>query len=211
MEPSSPEAFLAVQPKIQPTRRPGGLYGRIIAKKTPGNLFSFKRLPLDPVKVGVDTSGKSGQFMLDTALVGNSNAGHSFEDGPRGNGVIDPVRRPPATVAVDECGGTLAAQLHEQAPHLAGREAEVGSRLLERQLADKDVSQDGEALLRTGVQGDRLPRCHGLEGDKVAVRLRRTESLAVHKAARPILTSLHTSAYPRLPHRVFRHGAHRLA
>jgi hypothetical protein len=40
------------------------------------------------VKVGIDTSGKSGTFLLDTALVGNSNAGHSFEDGPRGNGVI---------------------------------------------------------------------------------------------------------------------------
>ncbi len=45
----------------------------------------------DPVKVGVDTSGKSGTFLLDTSLVGNSNAGHSFEDGPRGNGVIGPL------------------------------------------------------------------------------------------------------------------------
>lgn len=45
----------------------------------------------DPVKVGVDTSGKSGGFLLDTALVGNSNKGHSFENGPRGNGVIGPL------------------------------------------------------------------------------------------------------------------------
>lgn len=45
----------------------------------------------DPVKVGVDTSGKSGNFLLDTALVGNSNKGHSFENGPRGNGVIGPL------------------------------------------------------------------------------------------------------------------------
>ena len=37
----------------------------------------------DPVKVGVDTSGNSGTFLLDTSLVGNSNAGHSFENGPR--------------------------------------------------------------------------------------------------------------------------------
>ena len=43
------------------------------------------------MKVGIDTSGKSGQFWFDTALVGNSNAGHSFEDGPRGNGVIGPL------------------------------------------------------------------------------------------------------------------------
>lgn len=42
----------------------------------------------DPVKVGVDTSGQSGKFLLDTRLVGNSNAGHSFEAGKRGNGII---------------------------------------------------------------------------------------------------------------------------
>jgi cytochrome c2 len=45
----------------------------------------------DPVKVGLDTSGKSGSFLLDTTLRGNSNAGHSFENGPRGNGVIGPL------------------------------------------------------------------------------------------------------------------------
>jgi hypothetical protein len=45
----------------------------------------------DPVKVGVDTSGGSGKFLLDTALIGNSNAGHSFEDGPLSNGVIGPL------------------------------------------------------------------------------------------------------------------------
>jgi hypothetical protein len=45
----------------------------------------------DPVKVGVDTSGNSGTFLLDTSLVGNSNAGHSFENGPRGNGIVGPL------------------------------------------------------------------------------------------------------------------------
>ena len=44
----------------------------------------------DPVKVGVDTSANSG-FLMDTALLGNSNAGHSFQDGPRGNGTIGPL------------------------------------------------------------------------------------------------------------------------
>ncbi len=44
----------------------------------------------DPVRVGVDTTGNSGKFLYDTALVGNSNAGHSFEFGPRGQGVIGP-------------------------------------------------------------------------------------------------------------------------
>jgi len=42
----------------------------------------------DPIKVGVDTSGNSGKFLYDTSLTGNSNIGHSFEDGPRENGVI---------------------------------------------------------------------------------------------------------------------------
>ncbi len=41
----------------------------------------------DPVKLGIDTSGKSGGFVLDTSLVGNSNAGHSFEGGA-GKGII---------------------------------------------------------------------------------------------------------------------------
>lgn len=45
----------------------------------------------DPVKVGLDTSGKSGDFLYDTGLTGNSNAGHSFENGPRGNGIIGPL------------------------------------------------------------------------------------------------------------------------
>jgi hypothetical protein len=42
----------------------------------------------DPVKVGIDTSGKSGSFLFDTTLIGNSNSGHSFENGPLANGVI---------------------------------------------------------------------------------------------------------------------------
>jgi hypothetical protein len=45
----------------------------------------------DPVKVGVDTSGSSGTFLLDTSLLGNSNAGHSFENGPRGKGIVGPL------------------------------------------------------------------------------------------------------------------------
>jgi hypothetical protein len=45
----------------------------------------------DPVKVGIDTSGKSGTYLVDTALVGSSNRGHSFENGPRGNGIIGPL------------------------------------------------------------------------------------------------------------------------
>jgi hypothetical protein len=45
----------------------------------------------DPVKVGVDTTAMSGTFLMDTTLQGNSNAGHSFQDGPRGNGIVGPL------------------------------------------------------------------------------------------------------------------------
>jgi hypothetical protein len=45
----------------------------------------------DPVKVGVDTSGKSGTYQVDTTLIGSSNKGHSFENGPLGNGIIGPL------------------------------------------------------------------------------------------------------------------------
>ena len=45
----------------------------------------------DPVKVGVDTSGKSGTYLVDTTLIGSSNRGHSFENAPLGNGVIGPL------------------------------------------------------------------------------------------------------------------------
>jgi hypothetical protein len=66
------------------------LYEMLIPAKERTKKFYVGR-EFDPVKVGVDTSGKSGRFMLDTALVGNSNAGHSFEEGPRGTGVIGPL------------------------------------------------------------------------------------------------------------------------
>ncbi len=45
----------------------------------------------DPVKVGLDTTATSGSFLMDTTLLGNSNAGHSFQDGPRGDGIIGPL------------------------------------------------------------------------------------------------------------------------
>lgn len=45
----------------------------------------------DPVKVGLDTSATSGSFVMDTTLLGNSNVGHSFENGPRGAGIVGPM------------------------------------------------------------------------------------------------------------------------
>ena len=45
----------------------------------------------DPVRVGLDTKATSGTFLMDTTLPGNSNAGHSFQNGPRGDGVVGPL------------------------------------------------------------------------------------------------------------------------
>ena len=45
----------------------------------------------DPVKVGLDTTATSGTFLMDTTLLGNSNAGHSFQNGPRGEGIVGPL------------------------------------------------------------------------------------------------------------------------
>jgi hypothetical protein len=66
------------------------LYEMLIPARERTKKFYVGR-DFDPVKVGIDTSGKSGGFLLDTSLVGNSNHGHSFQDGPRGNGVIGPL------------------------------------------------------------------------------------------------------------------------
>jgi len=66
------------------------LYEMLVPAKERTKKFYLGR-EFDPVKVGVDTSGNSGRFLFDTTLMGNSNAGHSFEDAPRGNGVIGPL------------------------------------------------------------------------------------------------------------------------
>jgi hypothetical protein len=66
------------------------LYEMLLPASQRSKKFNVGR-EFDPVKVGIDTSGKSGSFVFDTSLFGNSNAGHSFENGPRGNGVIGPL------------------------------------------------------------------------------------------------------------------------
>jgi hypothetical protein len=49
----------------------------------------------DPKNVGFTTSAFSGGFKFDTSIPGNSNRGHEFRDGPRGNGVIGPALTDP--------------------------------------------------------------------------------------------------------------------
>ena len=56
----------------------------------------------DPVKVGYDTAEISGGTLFDSSETGNSNAGHEFKDGPRGNGVIGPLLSPDDRLAIIE-------------------------------------------------------------------------------------------------------------
>jgi hypothetical protein len=48
----------------------------------------------DPVQVGYDPGETAGAFVYDTAVKGNSNRGHEFTEGERGNGVIGPKLSP---------------------------------------------------------------------------------------------------------------------
>jgi hypothetical protein len=65
------------------------LYELLSPAKERSKTFFIGR-DFDPVEVGVDTSGASGKFLFDTSLFGNSNIGHSFENGS-GPGVIGPL------------------------------------------------------------------------------------------------------------------------
>ena len=75
---------------IHAQRLGANLYEMLLPAKERTKKFYLGR-EFDPVKVGLDTSGNFGKFLMDTTVRGNSNAGHSFENGPRGNGVIGPL------------------------------------------------------------------------------------------------------------------------
>ena len=92
-------------------------------------------------------------------------------DDPPAHVVADPVPRSPSVVAVDEARGVGGSIPAEQAADLADRECQDPRRLLGREPSRQDVVEDVQAMLRFGVQGDRLPRFHTLEGDKVTGRL----------------------------------------
>lgn len=63
------------------------LYELLLPAKERSKTFDVSR-EFDPVKVGVDTRATADSFLFDTSLPGNSNAGHSFENAPKGKGVI---------------------------------------------------------------------------------------------------------------------------
>jgi hypothetical protein len=66
------------------------LYEMLLPAKERTTKFYLGR-EFDPAKVGLDMTGKSGTYLVDTSLRGSSNQGHSFEDGPLGNGIIGPL------------------------------------------------------------------------------------------------------------------------
>jgi hypothetical protein len=70
----------------------------------------------DPVKVGVDTSPAPGKFLFDTTLPGNSNSGHSFENGLRKNGVIGRLLKDDERWALIEYLKSIPTQEAEIAP-----------------------------------------------------------------------------------------------
>jgi len=66
------------------------LYEMLVPAGERSKKFCISR-EFDPIKVGLDTTCGPDTFVMDTSLLGNSNAGHSFQDGPRGDGVIGPL------------------------------------------------------------------------------------------------------------------------
>ena len=61
----------------------------------------------DPVKLGLSTDPLEGASEFRTDMPGNSNAGHEFNDGPKGNGVIGPKLSPEERMAIIEYLKTL--------------------------------------------------------------------------------------------------------
>jgi cytochrome c2 len=66
------------------------LYEMLVPANERSKKFCIGR-EFDPIKVGLDTTCGPNTSVVDTSLLGHSNAGHSFQDGPRGNGVIGPL------------------------------------------------------------------------------------------------------------------------
>ena len=99
-------------------------------------------------------------------------------DQTRPHRVVEAVGRCPAAVAVREAGPTLDRS-GQQAPHLAGREGEDRGGLVDRQAAGEDMLEHERPMLGPSV-GRRwfVVAFHAPDGDKVAGRLARTESLA---------------------------------
>ena len=98
----------------------------------------------DPVKVGVDTSGNSGTFLMDTSLLGNSNAGHSFENGPLGQ-----WHRRPAADRSAALGAGRISEVHSRrsrSGHAVWWSAERGDR-------KRTMGQSPSSVSKTTTEG----------------------------------------------------------
>lgn len=100
-------------------------------------------------------------------------------DEARPQDFVEPVDRRPAAVAVGETR-LAVGRSGEEAADLAGREAEDGGGLPDRQAAVHDMLEHERSMLGPSVgRGRAVLGIHAPDGDKVAGRLARTESLAV--------------------------------
>ena len=113
-----------------------------------------------------------GLGQVDRVEAGELGRGQLDQTGPDGR--VGAVDRGPAAVAVNEGDGTLGPIAIGQTSDLSRREAQDPCRLIGGQGSGEQVGEDIQAVLCSAVQADRLPRLHGVEGDKVAVPLART-------------------------------------
>jgi hypothetical protein len=94
-------------------------------------------------------------------------------------GFVEPIGWRPSTVAVGETGWTIGVT-GEEAADLAGRQREDGGSLIDRQATVHDMLEHERSMLGPCVgRCLSVPWFHAPDGDKVAGRLARTESLAV--------------------------------
>ncbi|WP_426955561.1 di-heme-cytochrome C peroxidase [Muricoccus radiodurans] len=67
------------------------LYQMLIPPEQRDVAFYVGSRQFNPRDVGFETGPFEGGFRFDTTISGNSNRGHAFRDGPRGNGTIGPA------------------------------------------------------------------------------------------------------------------------
>jgi mono/diheme cytochrome c family protein len=85
------------------------LYALLSPQNDRPNTFWTGSKEFDPVTVGHDTSEIKGAYLYDVTKPGNSNRGHEFKDGPRGNGVVGPALSPDDRWAIIEYLKSLKA------------------------------------------------------------------------------------------------------
>ncbi|HET6843163.1 MAG TPA: di-heme-cytochrome C peroxidase [Candidatus Angelobacter sp.] len=78
------------------------LYALLSPQSERPDTFWVGSKQFDPVKVGYDTSELKGGYLFDVRNPGDSNRGHEFKDGPKGNGVIGPALSPEDRWAIIE-------------------------------------------------------------------------------------------------------------